>query len=178
MCLIINETTPTACITDQWEECTLSSCLGGIEISVHYRQKNLGPCPNQSSNRRREIYSAAIAHPPLKPSPPLAGKGDASRREKHVYHIGTEALKGHRKKKKVVRIAIPFPRNNISFERNVISRERNSNFHYFFFSQCPFRASVHRRVAANTWWRDIPRMWCMAGRNQIPSAPIIINSAW
>ncbi len=61
----------------------------------------------------------------------------------------TEALKGHRKKKKVVRIPISFPRNNmeritisferiiilferniISFERNNISRERNSNsFH-------------------------------------------------
>ncbi len=34
--------------------------------------------------------------------------------------------------------------NEIVFsrERNSISRERNSNSHYFFFSQCPFRASV------------------------------------
>ncbi len=41
-----------------------------------------------------------------------------------VYH--TEALKGHRKKKKVVRIPISFPRNNISLPRNNISFPQNS----------------------------------------------------
>ena len=45
----------------------------------------------------------------------------------------TEALKGHRKKKKVERIPISFERNIISFERNNISFERNRNSLYFFF---------------------------------------------
>ena len=58
----------------------------------------------------------------------------------HIFFISDTPVYGSPKgtmgEKKVVKIAISFPRNNISFERNN-NNERNSNSHYFFSSYVP-----------------------------------------